>query len=267
LIVTVTDASDVPITPILAQTNFTLYEGGAPQTINPFSNTVPNPIPLSVVLLLDYSISLTGYELKVEDAAKYFLDSLGPNDEAAVIKFAGAFDLASDFKPISTEKPALKDAIDKPYTKLEGTRLYDAVYDALQRLANRDPAKRRTAIVVSDGVDFLPPSGGQLSTYNLENVIDSGQDNKVFIYTLGLGQDLNIGAVTMGRMADETGGEFIVSPTADDMRNVYFKVATILENQYELTFTTARSVGTSNSLKVAVDTTVLQGDNSVTVTY
>ena len=265
VLVSVTDASDVPILGLL-QTNFTLSEAGASPTISAFSNTVTSPI--SAILVLDYSESLVVTKDQVQAAAKNFLDQLAPTDEVAVVKFAGEVTPFADFTLLDpTGLAALKAAIDQDYTPADGTKLYDAVYFAVNELAFRDPTKRRTAIVLSDGVDFLPPSGGQLSTNNLEDVIDIGQDNKVFIYTIGLGQDLNIGAVTMGRMADETGGEFIVSPTEADLNNVYLKVSQILSNQYELTFTTARPVGTSNSLKVAVDTTVLQGDNTVTVTY
>lgn len=264
VLVSVTDSSDAPELGFVKDF-FTLLEGGAGKSIDPFSNTVTSPI--SAVLLLDYSGSFEAFRLQVEAAAKNFLDDLQLTDEAAVIKFAGTVDLAIGFTPVSSGKTDLKNAIDSPYTPIAGTKLYDAVYDAVDRLALRNPAYRRTAIVVSDGVDFKSPTGGQLSTQDLEGVIDNGQQKKIFIYTIGFGPDLPEGNVVMGRMADETGGEFIVSPTAADLNGVYLKISQILSKQYELTFTTSQLAGTGNTLKVLVNNGTLQGDDTVSVTY
>jgi Mg-chelatase subunit ChlD len=181
-----------------------------------------------------------------------------------VIKFKENTQVAIDFTPVSN-LAALNAAIDSAFVSPDGTRLYDSVYESINRLALRSPGNRTVAIVVSDGEDLNDKTEGQLSTHNLEDVIANAQGKGVSIFTVGLGDFLK--PEIMQPMAVQTGGEFLRAPTSTDLNNAYLKISQILTNQYEITFTTLKSDGSVNSLTVGVTNGVLRGDDTVSVTY
>ena len=265
MVVTVTDADDNPITGLDGLTgSFTYSEAGiSPQLFNTVSGTVTSPV--SVAMTLDNSESLTADQVNVKNAAKGFLDNLAPTDEAAVIKFSGQVDLIKDFTTLTPSGRAdLETAINANYNPTAGTRFFDAAYDSVELLSQRNAAIRRAAIIVSDGIDYKFPSGGPLSTNDLEDVIANAQENQIFIYTIGLG---TADTVTLGRMADETEGIYFPAPNSADLNSIYLKISQILSNQYELTFNASRPNDTLNSLQVFVNDGNKQGDSTVSVVY
>jgi hypothetical protein len=134
--------------------------------------------------------------------------------------------------------------------------------------------------LISDGVDYnYSAGGGQYSAIGLHEVADFGFDNKVLVYTIGMGEDLDkinlspdgTGAVAMQTISGVTGGEFIRSPSPDALNQIYINVSQILTGQYELTFNTSKPDNTLNSLQVVAFDPVappnLSGDDTMTVVY
>ena len=148
VVVTVTDTANSPITGLL-EGNFTVSEESTQMPIADFIGTATSPV--SVALDLDFSGSVASVHNDIEESAKTFLASLNPaTDEAMVIKFRSETQVAIDFTPVSN-LAALNAAIDAAFVSPPGTRLYDSVYESINRLALRSPANRTAAIVVSDG--------------------------------------------------------------------------------------------------------------------
>jgi hypothetical protein len=257
MIVSVTDGSNIPVP--LADSAFTVFEGSA--LVNPDDIVSPPGTDISAVLDLDYSYSVTAVQDAVRDSAKGFVNQLGASDEAAVIKFAVDLDFAS---PFTTDKAALVDAIDLPYTGDPlGTRLYDAAFESIDKLSGQ-PNERRCAIVVSDGEDISFFGAGSDKT--LDEVIASAGANGVLLFTIGFGNPII--TQVMQRMAVETGGLYFDAPDGPGLDAVYSQISAILDAQYLITFTTSQAAGTTNSLRVVVDNgTGATGDATRSVVY
>ena len=111
--VSVTDQAGFPVKTLVAD-DFTITEGAAviaATTIVPVDATDT----LSVALLMDYSFSIVKEPDNVSDmenATISFVDQLGVNDEAEIIKYASQVEVAQTF---TSDKQALRDAIRTRY--------------------------------------------------------------------------------------------------------------------------------------------------------
>ena len=120
-------------------------------------------------------------------------------------------------------------------------------------------------MVVSDGLDYDSLTRLPASTQDLEDVIANAQAKQVFIFTIGLGADIQ--TEVLQRMAVETGGQYFATPNSADLTFIYNQISAILTNQYEITFTTSKAVGTTNRLGVVVTKAPLTGDATVSAVY
>src|SRR5262245_11999647 len=91
LYATVTDAQK-RLVPDLTQDHFEIFDNDKPQTIDLFLNEVQ---PITVVVMLDTSASMTGNLKLLEQAAEQFLMRLLPKDKGMV----GAFNDKIEFFP------------------------------------------------------------------------------------------------------------------------------------------------------------------------
>jgi Ca-activated chloride channel family protein len=251
LFITVTDRNDAPLT-VLKQTDFSVFENNNLQAIDSFTNKVTTPI--SVALALDTSGSIKQYITDVEAAAKSFIDQLDLNnstDEAAVIKFAASIELKQAF---TDDKNSILLAIGDTFTgNPDKTLLYDALWQAIDITA--DPARndRRAVVVLTDGIDE-----GSVD-HNLTGVIDSAHEKGVPVFTIGLG---NVFFSVLQIIADETGGQYFLSPTSSDLQAIYKQIVDILSNQYVIEYQSPSSGGAIIRLDVEVDANGLQGEDS-----
>jgi len=262
LLVSVTGGDNKPIDG-LGKDDFSLSEGGTSQPIINLNSALS---PVSASLVLDYSYSVLAVQNDIETSATLFLNSLNPlSDEANVIKFASEVREAIGFTPISNIT-ALQNAIVAPYTDpTNATKLFDAVVLATDKLMVRLADNRRCAIVVSDGEDII--NSGPASTADLDDVIADALDNKVFVFTIGLGNPIITDVLQ--RMAFETGGQYFETPDSAELNTIYAQITQILNGQYEITFTTTKALGSTNSLKVvATDPlSTLTGEDTESAIY
>jgi hypothetical protein len=101
----------------------------------------------------------------------------------------------------------------------------------------------------------------------LEDVIADALDNKVFIFTIGLGNPIITDVLQP--MAARTGGQYFETPDSTELNTIYAQITQILNGQYEITFTTAKADGSLNSLRVLATqpVTLLTGEDTESVTY
>src|SRR5690242_936334 len=118
LYATVTD-SEKHLVPDLAEDDFEIYDNGKLQTVSQFDN---KPQPISVVVMLDTSGSMTGSLDLVYRAAEQFLLRLLPDDQAMV----GAFNDKIELHPegFTTDRDQLVSLL-KDLDFGNPTRLYD----------------------------------------------------------------------------------------------------------------------------------------------
>jgi VWFA-related protein len=227
LFVTVADAQK-RLVPDLTKEDFDVFDNEKPQPITYFDNSIH---PITVVVMLDTSGSMTLTIDLLKRAAEQFLIRLLPDDKAKV----GAF---NDKVQISAHYTNNRDQLVSEVRDLDygnGTRLWDAVGMSLDELKGIEG--RRVILVFTDGDDTASKVG-------LGTVIDRARADEVMIYAIGLeshyfnGQRMVRSKPDGGlrKIADETGGGYFELTKTDELAPTFTKVASELHSQYVIGF-------------------------------
>ena len=149
--------------PGLTKENFTVFEDGAEQEIEFFSNEQQ---PFTVALVLDMSYSSTFKINEIQSAAIAFIDQLRENDKVMVVSFDEEVHVLTE---PTGDRGQIYRAIKS--TKIaSGTSLYEAVDIVINQRFKR--IKGRKAIVLfTDGVDTTSRRAHDLS--NLRDALES----------------------------------------------------------------------------------------------
>ena len=244
LYVTVTDTTK-RLVPDLVEDDFEVYDNGKLQTVTAFDN---RPLPITVVVMLDTSGSMTLALDLVKSAAEQFLIRMMPEDQGMV----GSFNDKIQFLPEGFTNNrdelirALKD-LDFGYP----TRLYDAVNQSMAQL--KGIPGRRVVLVFTDGDD-------NASKFGSGDVTDRGRSEDVMVYSIGLenkyfnGQSWTISSPDRGlkRLSEETGGGFFLLKKTDELSTTFTRVAQELHSQYVLGFSPQTLDGKIHKLEVRV---------------
>jgi len=242
LYATVTD-NQKRLVPDLEQGDFEILDNEKPQSIDLFVNEVQ---PITVVVMLDTSASMTGNLKLLEQAAEQFLLRLLPKDKGMV----GAFNDKIEFFPSTFTND--RDRLIRSLRDLDfgnPTRLYDAIAASMDRLDKVDG--RRVVLVFTDGEDTNSRSGGG-------EVLEQARREEVMIYAVGLRSDYFNGSRQvrskpdsgLRRLAEETGGGYFELEKTSDLAPTFTRVAQELHSQYVLGFTPALLDGKVHKLSV-----------------
>jgi Ca-activated chloride channel family protein len=229
LYATVTDAQK-RLVPDLAQEDFQIFDNDKPQSLDLFINEVQ---PITVVVMLDTSASMTGNLKLLEQAAEQFLLRMLPKDKGMV----GAFNDKIEFFPATFTND--RDKLVRSLRDLDfgnPTRLYDAVAASMDRLDKVDG--RRVVLVFTDGDDTGSHADGN-------SVLEQARREEVMIYAVGLRSDYFNGSrqvrskpdAGLKRLAEETGGGYFELDNSSDLAPTFTRVAQELHSQYVLGFT------------------------------
>jgi Ca-activated chloride channel family protein len=243
--VTVTDSTK-RLVPDLALEDFEVLDNGKPQTVNVFEN---KPTPITVVVMIDTSGSMTTALDLVKDGAEQFLIRLLPDDKAQV----GEFNDKIRFHPGTFIEDRdrlvyqLKNELDFGYP----TRLWDAVDESIDRLDPMDG--RKVVLVFTDGDDTS-------SKVNLGKVMDRARAKDVMVYAIGLVNDYFNGQNKvrsqpdrgLKHLAEDTGGGFFLLKRTADLGETFTRVAQELHSQYVLGFSPESLDGKVHKLDVRV---------------
>ncbi len=264
--VSVKDASGAPVLG-LPESAFTIRDEGQVRPVVYFDERSE---PLSVVLALDVSSSMTGQRLEqAKLAAKAFITGVLAEELALVAFDEGARVVV----PWSENDDEVSKAIDG-LTARGGTALYDALETAFSLL---DQARnRRTALVLlSDGkeedsetsfadlqprLDFLPAAIYAVGFYTEDERRFYPADEK---YYKEPAFDVNLNPVwVLGELASSTGGLAIYPASGRDLTPVFLAIASELRHQYLLGFEPSvgePSAGEFRSIEVTVESADHQG--------
>jgi Ca-activated chloride channel family protein len=241
LFVTVADAQG-RLVPDLTMDDFEILDNDKPQPIAYFENVIQ---PISVVVMLDTSGSMTGSITLLKEAAEQFLLRLLPADQGRV----GAF---NDKIQISAHFTKNRDELISDVKELDfgnGTRLWDAVLTSLDELKGIDG--RRVVLVFTDGDDTE-------SRTRLGTTIDRARMDDAMVYAIGLesnyfnGQRMVRSEPDSGlrKIADETGGGYFELKKTADLAPTFTRVAQELHSQYVMGFTPTQLDGKVHKLSV-----------------
>jgi Ca-activated chloride channel family protein len=231
LYATVTD-SQKRLVPDLTRSDFEIYDNDKPQVIELFLNEVQ---PITVIVMLDTSASMTGNLKLLEQAAEQFLIRMLPADKGMV----GAFNDKIEFFPATFTSD--RDVLIRSLGELDfgnPTRLFDAIAASMDRLDQVDG--RRVVLVFTDGED----TG---SNSDSGDVLEQARREEVMIYAIGLRSDYFNGSRQvrskpdsgLKRLAEETGGGYFELDSTSDLAPTFTRVAQELHSQYVLGFTPA----------------------------
>jgi Ca-activated chloride channel family protein len=243
--VTVTDADKRLVSDLVLE-DFEVLDNGKPQTINVFEN---KPVPITTVVMIDTSGSMTASLGLVKDGAEQFLLRLLPMDKAQVGEFSDKikFHPGNFIDDRDRLVYLLKHELDFGYP----TRLYDAVDQSLERLEPIDG--RKVVLVFTDGDDTASKVG-------VGKVMDRARVKDVMVYAIGLeneyfnGQQKVRSSPDRGlkKLAEDTGGGFFLLKKTTDLGETFTRVAQELHSQYVLGFSPEAPDGKIHKLDVRV---------------
>ena len=240
--VTVTD-HDGRLVPDLTQEDFAIFDDRQPQDIVVFENDVQ---PVTVVVMLDTSASMTPSLDLLRAGAEQFLIRMLPGDQGRV----GAFNDKIQIAPaeFTSDRDVL---IDELATLDFGnpTRLYDAIEPSLTALDGVEG--RRGILVFTDGDDTGSDVGWR-------DVLDRAVNHDAMIYAIGLESEFFKGVRSvrsrpdrnLRKLAEETGGGYFELHATDELGPTFTRVAQELHSQYVLGFVPTRRDGEVHELGV-----------------
>jgi hypothetical protein len=174
-------------------------------------------VPLSAILVLDTSLSVSGPKLdQLRKACDAFVRGLGPQDEAVLLTFSNAVRLRAG---AGDARAVLEKALSE--TKAGGrTALFDALFTGLL-MAPTLPG-RPALIVFSDGVDTVSWTGGG-------DALALARQSSTLVYAVGVASDL------LQQVVDVTGGRTLADSGAG-IETAFLRVLDDLRHRYLLRF-------------------------------
>jgi Ca-activated chloride channel family protein len=217
------------LVPNLEQDQFVVLDNGKPQDLIFFQNETQ---PFTVVVMMDFSASMTSNLDLLREAAEAFLMRLLPQDKGQVgafsdkVEFSGTFtadrdDLISALQDLQFGNP---------------TRLWDAVDQSIDML--KEVEGRKVVLVFTDGDDTF-------SRVGFGTVMNHAKEHEVMVYAIGLQSTYFNGQRmvrsqpdrSLKKIAEETGGGYFELKRTDELAPTFTRVAQELHSQYTLGFT------------------------------
>lgn len=173
---TVTDSGG-RLVPDLQRDAFQVDDNSKPQPLTVFANEEQ---PITVVMMLDRSVSMRrNFEL-VEKAAEQFVDELGPADRARIGSFSNRIQV--DPRTFTSDHGELHDILRSELQEEGPTPLWNAINVGITALLHEEG--RRVILVFTDGVDAPFNPGPNSST--LKDVMKRAEEENVMVYAIGL---------------------------------------------------------------------------------
>ncbi len=217
--VEVTDHVGHPVTG-LEQKDFRLTDDKIAQKISAFAM---EDDPVAVAIVFDRSGSVAPSMALERATVKEFFKSANPEDEFALIEFAGSPHVVV---PLGTNNTG--DIQEKvAFSKSEGsTAMFDAVYLALHEV-RKSKKQKKAILLITDGDD----NHSRYTDADVKNVI---VESDVLIYTIGVGAQYGEERM-LSHMAERTGGRYFTAGMGE-LPDIAEKVAIDLRNRYLLGF-------------------------------
>jgi len=228
------------LVPNLEQDEFSILDNGKPQQITFFQNETQ---PFTVVVMLDYSASMTSSLDLLRAAAEQFLLRMLPQDKGQVGAFSDRIEFSGEF---TNDRDDLISALrDLQYGN--PTRLWDAVDQSIDMLKPVDG--RKVVLVFTDGDDTYSKTG-------FGTVLDHAKQNEVMVYAIGLQSTYFNGQRmvrsqpdrSLKKIAEETGGGYFELKKTDELAPTFTRVAQELHSLYTIGFSPAALDGKEHKL-------------------
>jgi len=270
------------LVPDLPRDAFTILDNGKPQPITLFANDMQ---PITVVVLLDRSVSMRRNFTLVEKAAEQFVAAMLPADKARIGSFSNRIQV--DPRDFTSDKEELLHILRSELQEEGPTPLWNAVNVGITALLHQQG--RRVVLVFTDGMDS--PLNFSSHNTSLKDVMKRAEEEDVMVYAIGLaGAAPTFGGGYGGRggyggggrgfggrrggyggggrgayggrydhpdeglpkIAAVTGGGYFELTRTDDLAATFSKVADELHQQYAIGFTPPNLDGKMHAIEVRV---------------
>jgi len=241
----------------LSEDEFEVFDNGRQQELTVFGRGLQ---PITAVVLVDTSASMTPVLERARLAAEQFVIRLLPEDEAMVGSFSDRVDLSPAF---TRDRDSLLYAIREGLHVGNPTRLWDALTQAMDAL--QEAGGRRIVLLLSDGEDTQSDARASevLERLRTEEIMvyvvqfRTGQARQVerLVAASGLFRDTSREIPPTEALRDlsqQTGGGHFVLDQYDNINATFTQVAQELRDQYTLGFTPTRLDGRVHRLEVRV---------------
>jgi VWFA-related protein len=248
--------------PNLQKTDFILTEDGKKQVINSVMHT-----PANILFVLDAGGDSTLKNLNLNrDLALKMVDSMGPEDKAAIITYSDQVNMLSqwtgdkavlrhalqwDFKPgiRSDFYQSLQYAADEVLPRVSGRRSIVVISDGVDSFNELDFEKvltalhraRATAYVLSQNEILLrelkPRAFNPLSSYEMLDPIARKRISALRAYY----KQLEAAVITLKGLAEETGGAVWNSGTREEFAKLSPQIVTEIGAEYLFAYSTERA--------------------------
>ena len=216
----------------LASKDLEILEDGQPQAADTVT-FIRRELPVSLVLLLDASASMSDRLSLAQAAAAGFLERLRPEDMASVVEFNVATNVLQEMTP---DRAVLRQAVER--IAAQGpTALYNALYTTLMRIPKpqlESEVRRRAVVLLSDGEDTA-------SLVWEEQVLDLARRREATVHVIALGTrgESNRSVAFLEMLARESGGEIHRPGSIGDLADVYARIGEELRSQYTIGYQSA----------------------------
>jgi Ca-activated chloride channel family protein len=246
LYVTVTDETK-RLVPDLTQDDFEVYDDRKKVDITLFDNEIR---PITVVVMLDTSASVTLALDLLKAGAEQFIIRLLPDDRAKVGAFNDKIQLMPA-GPFLGDRDELIAILRNDLQFGNPTRLWDAVALGLDSLQGVEG--RRVVLVFTDGDDTDSRAGRT-------DVLKEAQRQETMIYAIGLQSEYFNGRSRVRTrpdrglkgLAEETGGGYFELTETSELGTTFTRVAQELHSQYLMGFSPEVLDGKEHTIEVRV---------------
>lgn len=232
------------LVPDLGEQHFEVYDNGKLQTLTLFKSDVQ---PITVVVMLDTSGSMTLNLDFLKTAAERFALRLLPDDKARIGSFSDKIRIMPQF---TSNRDDLVRYLHNDIQFGNPTFLWDAIDESMSALAGQ--SGRRVVLIFTDGED------DRSQRVDFDDVLRRAQNENFMIYAIGLQSEMPALRRTtrpdrnLRRLAAETGGGYFELRRTADLNSTFTRVADELHRQYVLGFSPENLDGLVHKLEVRV---------------
>ncbi len=210
----------------LTQEDFQILEDGVPQQVTFFASEAA---PLTILVLLDASLSMRVNLDYVKEAAVTFVDRLWEGDRAMIGEFNDRVRFSTEFtedrRRLSTSIMALN--------PMGPTALYDATIFALDRLHIAE-GERKALLIFSDGDDSPMDFGSEAAA---GDTLEAARLTNASIYAIGFeGNGARVNKRFLRRLAGETGGQALFPSRTGELVRSFEQIEQDLHAQYRIAY-------------------------------
>jgi VWFA-related protein len=244
----------------LKQDDFKVFDNGKLQKLTTFAGGLQ---PITAILLLDTSASMTLSLDLAKNAAEQFVIRMQPGDHARVGSFSDRIDIAPEF---TGDRDELLRAIREDLHIGNPTMLWDAIDEAMTELASL--GGRRVILLFTDGLDTH-------SRTTAIKILDRAKADELMVYVVQFraaprGQLLEFPpttgrqqvvdprrtpppSVALQQLSTQTGGGYFFLGPNDEVNATFTRVMQELHYQYVLGFAPQRADGKLHDIRVVVN--------------